>query len=64
MANKYVTQVEDVNITPEISYYLGMLIAEHGQLFDNYPINFNTIMEKLNEKLLSAGWVKKVDCKT
>jgi len=50
----------DAELISEISFHLGSLQIEIGNLFENYPTNFNVVMKRLGEILREAGWVKEV----
>lgn len=52
----YVRLADDQSLVSHISYNLGLLQAECGRLFDNYPENFNLIMSKLDERLKKTGF--------
>jgi len=47
-----------VDISGEISFKLGLLIGEFGELFDNYPDNFNRIMLELGRMMADKGYHK------
>lgn len=48
------------DIASAISFNLGCLQAEIGNLYENYPANFNLIMGRLRKVLGEAGYVKEV----
>lgn len=56
----YVKIDRDADLVSEISLNLGSLQAKIGNLFENYPTNFNLIMKQLCTILNEAGWIKEV----
>ena len=51
-------RADDQDLTSYISFNLGLLQGEVGGLFENYPENFNLIMNKLGSKLREEGFVR------
>jgi len=51
-------EADSQDLASAISINLGYLAVEIGELFDNYPENFNKTIPKLGEKLKEAGFVR------
>ena len=51
-------EADNQNLASWVSFQLGILNVEVGNLFENYPNNFNLTMKRLEDELKKKGWVK------